>query len=85
VRVEVAPLPPARSAVDVVVSVVVLVLAVPLALVATCAGALLGLGAWAVGRLVRCRSAWWVGLLALLSVPAALTAGAALVFTSAPS
>ncbi len=45
---------------------------------------LLGLGVWAVVRLVRRRRAWWVALLALLSVPLALTAGAALVFTSAP-
>ena len=103
---------------DVVVSTVLLVLAVPLALVATYAGfflvmasdscgvstecsipqitagvgvavvgpwvGLLGLGVWAVVRLVRRRRAWWVSLLALLSVPLALVAGAALVFTSAP-
>ncbi|MEH3079069.1 MAG: hypothetical protein PGN11_20825 [Quadrisphaera sp.] len=42
----------------------------------------LGLGVWAVVRLVRRRLAWWSALAALLAVPALWFAGAGLVWLS---
>lgn len=42
----------------------------------------LGLGAWAVVRVVRRRLAWWTALAALVAVPALWAAGAGLVWLS---
>jgi hypothetical protein len=54
---------------------------VGVAALAPCVG-VLGLGTWAVVRLVRRRRAWWTALAALLAVPALWAAGAALVWLS---